>query len=215
RVAGRRAVIELVVFDLAGTTVRDGDAVGGAFRAALAAAGVQGGRGAVDGVMGLAKPAAIRQLLARASATAGEAEVEAIHADFVRRMQRFYAEDPGVGEISGAAEAFRRLRAAGIRVALNTGFSRPILEPLLARLGWSVPQTVDAAVTSDEVEHGRPHPDMIRLLMTRLGITDPGAVAKVGDTWVDLEEGIRAGCGLVVGVGTGTHSLAQLRERSH
>jgi phosphonatase-like hydrolase len=165
--------------------------------------------------MGLAKPVAIRRLLAEARGAAGDAEVEAVHADFVRRMQRFYAEDPGVGEIPGAGEAFRRLREAGVRVALNTGFSRAIVEPLLARLGWSVPETVDAVVASDEVARGRPYPDMIRLLMGRFCISDPAAVAKVGDTWADLEEGAQAGCGMVIGVTTGTYRREQLEERPH
>ena len=45
---------------------------------------------------------------------------------------------------------------------------------------------IDAVVTSDEVPHGRPHPDMIRQLMQRLGVQDPLRVAKVGDTRADL-----------------------------
>jgi phosphonatase-like hydrolase len=212
---GRGLVIELVVFDMAGTTVHDGDAVGGAFHAALASAGVAVEREAVEAVRGLAKPLAIRRLLAEARGPAADPEVAAIHADFVRRMQRYYAEDPAVREVPGASEAFRRLRQAGVYVALNTGFSRSIVEPLLARLDWRGTETVDAVVTSDEVERGRPYPDMIRLLMGQLGVTDPAAVAKVGDTWADLEEGAQAGCGLVIGVTTGTYSREKLRERSH
>src|SRR5262249_58578109 len=51
--------IELVVFDMAGTTVHDGDAVGSCFRAALATAGVAAPADAVKAVMGLPKPQAV------------------------------------------------------------------------------------------------------------------------------------------------------------
>ena len=74
---------------------------------------------------------------------------------------------------------------------------------------------IDADVASDEVPRGRPHPDMIRLLMSRLGIKDPSRVAKVGDTRADLEEGANAGCGLVIGVTSGTFTREELRTYPH
>ena len=196
-------MIELVVFDMAGTTVEDGDAVGGSFRAALAGAGVEVDQAAVKAVMGLPKPEAIRLLLAGAGHPCGDPDVAAIHEDFVRRMRDHYAFNPSVREVPGAAAAFASLRRAGIKVALNTGFSRSISATVLSRLGWHAPAVIDADVASDEVPRGRPHSDMIRLLMARLGIEDPRRVAKVGDTKVDLEEGANAGCGLVIGVTTG------------
>ncbi len=57
-------MIELVVFDMAGTTVHDGDGVNSSFRAALSAVGVEADRAVVNGVMGLPEPEAIRRLLA-------------------------------------------------------------------------------------------------------------------------------------------------------
>src|SRR5262245_10586019 len=107
-------MIELVVFDLAGTTVYDGDAVSDSFRAALAAAGVKADPARVNAVMGLPKPQAIRRLLADAGRQLPEEEVAAIHEDFVQRMRHHYATDPSVREIPGAAEAFAALRRAGV-----------------------------------------------------------------------------------------------------
>jgi phosphoglycolate phosphatase-like HAD superfamily hydrolase len=52
---------------------------------------------------------------------------------------------------------------------------------------------------------------MIFRLMKSLGVTDAARVAKVGDTLADLEEGINAGCGLVIGVTSGSHSRMQLQ----
>jgi phosphonatase-like hydrolase len=208
-------VIELVVFDMAGTTVHDGDAVNSSLRAALQAVGVAADRAVVNSVMGLPKPEAIRLLLAGSGRSPTAREVDVIHEDFVRQMCRYYATDPGVSEVPGAAAAFAALRRAGIKVALNTGFSRVVVDVLLARLGWRHGGVIDADVASDEVAQGRPHADMIRCLMARLGIRDPGRVAKVGDTRADLEEGTNAGCGLVIGVTSGSCTREQLQACPH
>src|SRR5437870_2139206 len=116
--------IELVVFDLAGTTVYDGDAVNQCLRAALAGAGLTVSAAAVNEVMGQPKPEALRLLIQRSAVRGAlEGRVDAIHADFVARMLRFYQTDPSVREIPGASTTFAQLRQAGIKVALNTGFS--------------------------------------------------------------------------------------------
>jgi phosphonatase-like hydrolase len=208
-------MIELVVFDMAGTTVFDGDAVNASFRAALASKGIDAESSLVNTVMGLHKPEAIRILLTSLGRLADDAQVDAIHADFVSRMRDYYAHDPAVREIPGASAAFATLRRAGAKVALNTGFNRSIVDVILNRLGWSVPAVIDATVSSDEVAHGRPHPDMIQHLMTQLGVRDARNVAKVGDTKVDMEEGHNAGCGLVIGVLTGSDSAEKLRQSPH
>jgi phosphonatase-like hydrolase len=207
--------IELVVFDMAGTTINDEDGVNRCVRAALAEVGVAATREAVNQVMGIPKPEALRQLLERYERRELVGSLGAIHEDFVRRMIRFYQTDPSVHEMAGAAETFRRLRAAGVKVALDTGFTRDIVDVLLARLGWSDGKLIDATVTSDEVERGRPHADMIERAMRELGVRDPGSVAKVGDTPADLLEGAAAGCGMIIGVTGGTHSAEQLQAFPH
>ena len=69
---------------------------------------------------------------------------------------------------------------------------------------------VDFSVASDEVERGRPHPDLIYRAMSLAHVTEPALVAKIGDTPSDIEEGLAAGCGLVVGVTYGTHTADEL-----
>jgi phosphonatase-like hydrolase len=207
--------IELVVFDLAGTTVNDDDGVNRCVRAALEQAGLVASREAVNRVMGIPKPQALRTLIVEGGASGRLlSQLDAIHADFVTRMIRFYRTDPSVHEIASASDTFRRLRSAGIKVALDTGFSREVVEVLLDRLGWK-DSVVDATVTSDEVPRGRPYPDMILKLMGQLGVKDPRRVAKVGDTPSDLDEGTNAGCGMVVGVTAGSHTADQLRPFQH
>lgn len=209
------STIELVVFDMAGTTINDDDGVNRCVRAALEQVGVSVTRDAVNLVMGIPKPLAIRQLLERYERPELVAQIDAIHADFVRRMIAFYQTDPSVHEIAGAAATFRRLRAAGIKTALDTGFSRDIVDVVLERLGWKDDSLLNVTVTSDEVPRGRPHPDMIEKIMRELGVGDPRRVAKVGDTPSDLEEGTAAGCGMIVGVTGGSHTPDQLRPFPH
>ncbi len=207
--------IDLVIFDMAGTTVNDDDGVNRCVRAALAEVGITVTREAVNAVMGIPKPIALRRLIEDSPRRDLLGRLDDIHSDFVRRMIAFYQTDPSVHEIDGAADTFRRLRAAGIKVALDTGFTRDIVDVVLTRLGWSDDRLIDATVTSDEVHRGRPHPDMVHKAMRDLGVKDARCVAKVGDTPSDLEEGNNAGCGLVVGVTGGSHTAEQLRPFRH
>ena len=200
----------LVVFDVAGTTVLDGDIVIEAMDAALIAGGVTVGREAARSVMGIPKPLAIARLLQLANAVSQDSRVDRIHDDFLQRLHAKYQSHPSVREAEGARETFRQLRQLGIKVALDTGFDRPTLDVLLTRLGWIVPDVLDCTVSSDEVIDGRPGPDLIRRAMQLTAVSDPRHVVKVGDTPSDLESGRSAGCGLVVGVSYGTHSRAEL-----
>jgi phosphonatase-like hydrolase len=206
--------IELVVFDMAGTTVNDEEGVNRCIRAALDAVGLSVQPGDVNRVMGLPKPRAISLLIEQYQRLADLGpRTDTIHQDFVRRSTAFYAADPSVCEVPGASALFDRLRAEGIRVALNTGFSRAIADVILDRLGWR--GRIDSSIASDEVNRGRPHPDMIYELMRRLGASDASRIAKVGDTPADLEEGHHAGCAINVGVTSGTHSLDELKPFPH
>ena len=72
--------IQLVVFDMAGTTVHDGNAVLNSFRDALAAAGLSATDEAINAVMGLRKPDAVRLLT---GPNLPQSQVDAIHNDFV------------------------------------------------------------------------------------------------------------------------------------
>jgi phosphonatase-like hydrolase len=208
--------IELVVFDMAGTTVNDDDSVNRCLRDSLAAAGLSVTAAQVNAVMGLPKPSAVAILIDRSdSKDELRSQVDAIHQDFVSRSIAFYKDDPSVYEVPGATRVFAALKSSGIRVALDTGFSRSIAGVILDRLGWSQSRLIDATICSDEVRRGRPHPDMIHTFMSRLSVGDVQRVAKVGDTPADLQEGLSAGCGMIVGVTRGTHSRRELEPYPH
>ena len=201
----------LVVFDMAGTTLKDdGGIVNRALRTTLADAGIEVTPAQVNAVMGYPKPDAIAHLLALPK---DDAKVVALHSEFVARMIDFYRGDPSVEEIEGTSLTFLKLRDAGVLLALDTGFSRKIADTVIDRLGWR--SLIDASITSDEVPRGRPFPDMIDALLTKLEIADPKTVAKIGDTPSDLLEGASACCGWVVGVTQGSHTELELAAHSH
>jgi len=196
---------KLVVFDMAGTTVQDGEGVvNRALRTALAGYGVTVTFDDVNEVMGLPKPDAIRKLVRGH----GDITVAKVYVDFEQAMVDHYRTSPEVAAIPGAEDVFGALRSAGIKVALDTGFARPIVDAIVERLGWG--DLLDATVASDEVAHGRPQKDLIIEAMARTGITDVQTVAKVGDTPSDIQEGQAAGCMWVIAVTEGSHTLDQL-----
>jgi 2-aminoethylphosphonate-pyruvate transaminase len=207
--------IDLVVFDMAGTTVYDGDAVHTCLAAAVADVGVPTTREQINALMGMPKPLVIASLLSSwRQAPPSDEEVAAVYGDFEQRMLEYYRHSVLVRETDRAADVFRALRARGIKIALDTGFSRPIADAILERLGWN-DDLVDVTVTSDEVAHGRPQPDMIWRAMELTGVREPSRVAKVGDTPADLLEGAAAGCALIVGVTSGSHTGEELARHPH
>jgi phosphonatase-like hydrolase len=210
--------IELVVFDLAGTTVKDNKDVHRVLQQALQQHDVAISIEDANDVMGIPKPVAIEQLLRRrytGTKAITEHWIDDIHRIFVQQMIDFYKYDSSVGEKDGASETFRKLKERKLKVVVDTGFDRPITMPLLERLGWEKANLIDASVTSDEVPRGRPYPDMIFRAMELTGIRDARAVAKIGDTASDLQEGNAAGCSLVIGVTTGAFSREQLLKENH
>jgi len=203
--------IELVVFDLAGTTVYDDGQVVEAFTATLASEGIELGTERLHALRGASKRHAIEALLPPGAGLAERAA--ATYARFCERLARLYRER-GVRAIDGAADVFAWLRARGIKVALNTGFDRAITDPLLAALGWRG-DAVDATVCSDEVAQGRPAPYLIFHAMEATGVISAARVVNVGDTALDLQAGANARVGCSVGVLSGAHSRDVLLREPH
>ena len=202
--------LDLVVFDMAGTTVRDDGQVPTAFAAALAEYGVIAGPDIIRSVRGASKRDAIRTLL---PAGANKDELaELAYASFRTHLARGYANT--AQSVPGAADVFAWLRSRGIQVALNTGFDRDTAQMLLAALGWET-GVVDAVVCGDEVPRGRPAPDMIFRCMEATGTASANRVANVGDTALDLQAGHRAGVRFNIGVLSGAHGRDVLVREPH
>jgi phosphonatase-like hydrolase len=205
---------ELVVSDLAGTTVYDRGEVPAAFADALREAAVSFDPGEITAWRGASKREVLGRLLGRDGAPADVVaeRLPLVYGRFHALLAERLARAAPVS-LPGVAETFARLRAAGIRIALTTGFDRALVEQLLAAVDWA--ELVDAWVSSDDVLKGRPAPDMIVLAMRRCGVTEADRIAVVGDTRLDLEAAWHAGARWRVGVLTGAHDHATLAGAPH
>ncbi|WP_158994674.1 HAD-IA family hydrolase [Mucilaginibacter sp. L196] len=204
--------IKLVVFDIAGTTIQDEIGVMNAFRETLKNHGYEVPINEVALVMGYKKIEAIQILLKSApdQSKITEELINEIHGDFVKHMISFYRDSAEIQVFPHTEETFKKLHEQGIKVGLNTGFTRAIADTIINRLHWQEKGLIDYLIASDEVESGRPHPYMIQKMMKEFGITDSSEVAKVGDTEVDINEGRNAGCKYVIGVTTGSFTREAL-----
>jgi phosphoglycolate phosphatase len=199
--------ISVACLDMAGTTVRDDNTVMEAFGAAVASrtlparefsAAMQYARD----TMGQSKIEVFRRIL-----DGDEAAAQAANAVF----EKHYAAAVERGEISpmpGAVELFAACRSAGIKVCLSTGFSPLTRDAIIAALGWR--PLVDLLLSPADAGRGRPWPDMPLTALLRLDGDAVSSLAVVGDTPADVESGLRASAGLVVGVLSGDSARAGL-----
>ncbi len=204
--------IQLAVFDIAGTTVLDSGNVNEAFRQAFLTANINVDAAEINKLMGYKKIEAIKIIIKKYAPVLIENEklIDDIHTVFIKKMIAFYEHDTLLQPLPYAEWVFAQLKSRGIKVALNTGFTRSITDVILNRLGWHNTPLIDAVVCSDEVDEGRPHPFMIQHLMQKLAVSNPKNIIKIGDTEVDIEEGRNVGCGMVIAVTTGTYSKEAL-----
>jgi phosphonatase-like hydrolase len=204
---------KLVVFDLAGTTVADSGNVNDSFRNAFISAGIEVPKSEVDKLMGYRKIEAISLIVDKYRPNISDRVelIKKLHDDFNDEMVDFYLNDPEIMPLPHAEDIFEWLNQQGVKVGLNTGFTRRITNAILQRLGWDQDPFVNIVVCSDEVPEGRPKPFMIQKMLENLSITSPQLVVKVGDTEVDVLEGRKAGCGVVVSVTTGAYTREQLK----
>lgn len=203
---------KLAVFDIAGTTVKDRDYVAIAFIEAFQHYGLDLSVREIAPLMGFKKTEAIEKVLLDKGVKLSEHMVGDIHNHFVNAMVSFYAQSNEVEPLPGAEAIFSFLKEKGIKVVLNSGFPKVIVDAIVDRMGWMDNGLIDGYIASDEVEMGRPYPLMIHRMMERFGVESPAAVIKIGDTMVDIQEGRMAGCGLVLAVTTGAYSRPDLEE---
>ena len=107
---------------------------------------------------------------------------EQINTEVVRRLEKLYRER--VSLIPGALDAVRRL-AARWPLAIASSSNRPIIDLFLELTGTA--GLFRATVSSEEVERGKPAPDVYLEAARRLGV-DPTRCAAIEDS----ENGIRS-----------------------
>ncbi|MFC4231363.1 phosphonatase-like hydrolase [Parasediminibacterium paludis] len=204
-------MIQMVVFDMAGTTVDEDNVVYKTLHTAINEAGVDV---TFEDVLlhgaGKEKYKAIKDILLSYGVVSVETTDDAFNY-FLSHLANAYNTLP-IKPQFGAEKLFATLHQMGIKVVLNTGYNRATAELILQKLGWQIGKDIDSLVTASDVPNNRPMPDMIKLAMQQFGITDAKEVVKVGDSTIDIEEGQNAGCGLAIGITTGAHNVAQLQS---
>ena len=137
----------------------------------------------------------------------GEVEMDTLNE---LKSQYFNVENPVSLIDPGLLDLFSHLRFNGVKVALNTGYSQDFQQEIISH--FKLKNHIDNYISSEEVSVGKPYPYMIHTLMERSLIRDVKNVAKIGDTIDDMLEGKNAGCGLTIGVLTGSTSETELRN---
>ena len=192
--------VRAVVFDWAGTTVDHGSlAPLGVFLRAFGRHGLAPSREDARGPMGshkrvhvatvLALPHVAAAFRAKHGRDATDEDVEAIYQD-VLRLQIEVLPDFGA-PVPGALETAAWLRARGVAIGSTTGYVRAmmdVLEPVARAHGWAP----DVTIAADEVKAARPSPLMALAALVKLGAWPVQACVKVGDTPIDVDEGLNA-----------------------
>jgi phosphonatase-like hydrolase len=210
------AAVELVVLDMAGTTIEDHGEVLTAFKSALAKNHIQASEDFLLKWRGASKKQVLRQCIEEQfgrEASDNPKRIEEAYGDFRNFLEDLYVRG-GVRPIDGAADTFKWLKAHNIRIALTTGFYRKVADMILQKVGWNL-DIVDASICSDEVTMGRPAPYLIFRAMEATRTTDVHRVVNVGDTTLDLLSAVNAGVRGNVGVLTGTQTILHLGKVRH
>lgn len=197
-----RGPLQAVILDWAGTTVDYGSfAPTAVFIRLFETHGVRITADDARSGMGKMKKDHLRTILARPAVAeawqtahtghpVSAADIDQLFNDFVPMqlaVLKEYAEP-----IPGLLDTIRNVRERGMKIGSTTGYLRSmmdILAPVAAENGYSP----DAIVCPDEVPAGRPFPWMCYQNAAQLGVFPMEAIVKVGDTLVDIEEGLNAG----------------------
>ena len=204
--------VKLLVCDMAGTTVEEAGLVYATLQSCMNDAGLGVSTEDMGPWHGAQKSAVVAHFAQRAGFSAGASvEIEdKINSSFEAELEASYmAEGSPLALIDPKLpDYFAGLRSSGVKVGLNTGYPRKLQAALLKKL--RLDEMVDGFVSAQDVRAGRPSPFMVHHLMEQLDVYDVKTVAKAGDTERDIEEGLNAGCGQVIGVLSGADSREAL-----
>lgn len=202
--------IELLVLDMAGTTIDEDNVV---YKTVMNSVNDYGYNVTLDKVLsvcaGMEKLEAITTLLKEIGGNKEDAP--AIFEHFSGQLKDAY-QNLDVKPINGVENFLLQMRSKNKKVVLNTGYTYEIAQQLLDKLNWKENIHFDALITADDVSESRPSPEMILLAMKKFNISKPDVVLKAGDSVIDIEEGKNAGCGLTIAVLSGAQSQSELKK---
>ena len=125
------------------------------------------------------------------------------------RSERFKsAYLPLVRPFSAVPDLLRRVRAAGVRVAIASSAKKDELSKYLEIA--NIAELVDEMASSEDAEESKPAPDIFQVALKKLNIVGHDAVA-VGDTPYDASAAAKAGIA-TIGVLCGGFTEASLKK---
>lgn len=203
--------LQALVLDWAGTTVDYGSlAPARTLQQTFARFGIELGEPEARRDMGLPKKDHIGRILAIPRVRKSweslrghpptAADLEEMYAAFISLQFACLAEYSTL--IPGVVDAVRRFRARGLKVGSTTGYTREMLDLLLEK-SEQAGYEPDCSLAPSDVGAGRPFPFMIYQIAAKLQVYPLAAIAKVGDTPADIEEGLNAGTWSIGVAGTG------------
>lgn len=203
--------LKALVLDWAGTTVDFGSlAPARTLRQVFTKAGIELTEAEVRRDMGLPKKDHIRKILSLPRVrdawqslhghVPAEIDAEEMYQRFIPLQLSCLAEYSSL--IPGVLDSVKRFRERGLKIGSTTGYTRAMLDLLVensARAGY----TPDCSLSPEDVGAGRPEPFMLYECAVRLQVHPLAAIAKIGDTPADIEEGLNAGTWSIGVAGTG------------
>jgi len=203
--------LKALVLDWAGTTVDFGSlAPTRSLQKVFAGAGISLTDAETRRDMGLAKKDHIARILTlervraawqslRGSAPA-TASLDELYLQFISIQLSCLAEYSAI--IPGVVECVERFRRRGLKIGSTTGYTRAMLDLLLEQSAAAGYQP-DCSLSPEDVGAGRPYPFMMYEVAVRLRVSPLAALAKIGDTPADIQEGLNAGAWSIGVAGTG------------
>jgi phosphonoacetaldehyde hydrolase len=193
--------LRAAVLDWAGTVVDYGcRAPAATFIEAFAGYGVPVTVGQARAPMGMAKRAHIQAITrmpevaeawqAKYGRGVGEDDIDAIYERFLPLQVAMVEKHADV--IPGALEAVGAMRARGLKIGSTTGYPRPVMD-VVVRAAAAQGYVPDSIVCAEDTPMGRPGPFPALKALIDMAVYPVEAVVKIGDTVVDIEEGLNGG----------------------
>ncbi len=205
-------MIQLIIFDMAGTTVNENNIVYKTIHSVIEDFGYDLD---LDFVFlhgaGKEKWQAIHDIIQVLVQNKPDSEkVSRIYQDFENKLKFAYSVNP-MYLFDGVLDTINQLRKDQIKIAFNTGYSRPVAESILRKIDVQIGRDIDTLITSSDVLHSRPAPDMILKACEIFQIAPENSV-KIGDSKIDIEEGKNAGVKYNIGITTGAQQRQILEQ---
>jgi HAD superfamily hydrolase (TIGR01509 family) len=179
---GRGRALTGVIFDCDGTLVDSEPLSGEAWRRAVAPYGYTITDADLEACLGIPYARTHAYMSERVALPDAETLWPALSKELFELI------DTELRPFEDAITAVRELRARDVRIAVASSSVRERLDRTLARAGL----TFETTIAGDEVEHGKPAPDMFLLVAERLGAAPEDCIA-IEDSPTGVQAAVAAG----------------------